>query len=123
MVGLSTKIGRVTDRLGAGTAEVESFSLSRTGGKATAALLAATTRDGTAVVNAPTELEEVFVETGSAEIGDVRPKENLGYPGTGRKNVVVESCADSIVVSDGLAFSCLAPLAPTCTHQGWKVLA
>ena len=65
-----------------GTTEMESSSLSRTGGYC--ALLAATTRDSTAVL-LQRDSRKVFVETGSAEIGDVSLEGNLGPPGSTKK--------------------------------------
>jgi hypothetical protein len=47
-------------------------------------LLAATTREGTAVLHAVPEAAEVFVETGSAGISEVSPGGNLGHPGSAK---------------------------------------
>jgi hypothetical protein len=68
-------------------------------------LLAATTRNGTAVVHAVAGATEVFVETGSAGISEVGPEGNLGHPGSAKegqfftrrsgKNVVVQTRPDS----------------------------
>jgi hypothetical protein len=68
-------------------------------------LLAATTRDGTAVLHAVAEAAEVFVETRSAGVSEVSPEGNLGHPGSAKegqfltrrsgKNVVVQFRPDA----------------------------
>jgi hypothetical protein len=68
-------------------------------------LLAATTRDGAAVLHAVAQAAEVFVETGSAGISEVSPQGNLGHPSSAKegqfftrrsgKNLVVQSRPDA----------------------------